>query len=1202
MPSSPALLPIVEQLRRVRARARGILVATASSTLVSVATATMLAVIAIDYLFRLPGWLRGGMLLIGIGAAVYAIQRWIVPALRFRPPLTEVALRLEGSDEGKAAGLHGVLASAIELADHPEPTPAGSWMSQRVVETARQRFGTLRASSILSGRNLRDSGLVAAFCIAAALGVSMMAGSDLTRTGLTRVLAPWSGAQWPKRTAIADATGLEVHPLGTALPLRAVVERTRQAEGQTRITARYRVVGSGDPTRTLVLTGQGIAPDRPGEVYERLIEPAVLAGAGDGDSSILEYWFESDDDRTPPKRIRLIRPPAVLAAEATIEPPGYAAGTPGNFVSGRHDLGGGTDQRAVVGPVLAGSKIDMTLRLNKPVPPPPEEPAEHEAWRHEALAGAEGDLAPSGDRWTLSWLATQSVRMPVRPTDEFGIRAGDDSTFSFDIVEDRPPSATVVEPREDESVLATAKVEVVGEGRDDVGVRHLSLLTQAAKPARGSMGAAPEPVGEPAVATERAFGNGGGGTVMTQSSLRTVIDLASLPGVDLQAGDELWIFAAATDNFELDGRTHAPVRSSPRKLRIIREEDLIQQVRGELSGVRRGAMRLEEEQRDLKRTVQDGAVSADDERRQSGIAQRTQQQGETIQRLQDRLDRNQLRDEALAGLLSDIGSLLREASREAESAASQMEQARARSAEDEDAQLSPGQAESIERAQDQVRDRLAQVAESLDRGEDSWVLSRTLERLAEQQRELQSRTQRAGERTMGKRAQDLTPQERGELQDIAEQQQRLSDAAQRALEQLAERAQQMENVDATQSEAMKRAAERGRQNEVPEKMQEASQNIQQNQTSSAGAQQQEAIEALEQMLQDMNDAQRNRDQALRRILATLMQSLDRLIAEQDAQIAALEAAREGEAFAGLDAPMITLNTNTLAVAETARSDRATASIADIIDRASRSQERAIASLRAAPVEDQKAEEHERESLRLLRLAKAEARKLEQQAEQRETDRKRAELRRAYRDALEEQVAIQGQTEPLIGRAVDRRERMQVRALGERQEALRASLDELRKETGEIDEAGVFSYAHERLDAATGIAGKKLRAGQADRAVSRNQESAIRILHSLMQALDDAAQEDDEFRDEQQDESGGGGGGQSGEQPLIPPFAELKLLRGMQQEAMEVTRAIDEARESAAPEELAAIAEFQRSLHQRADELVQKLQPQQLPAQPGKESP
>jgi hypothetical protein len=362
------------------------------------------------------------------------------------------------------------------------------------------------------------------------------------------------------------------------------------------------------------------------------------------------------------------------------------------------------------------------------------------------------------------------------------------------------------------------------------------------------------------------------------------------------------------------------------------------------------------------------------------------------------------------------------------------------------------------------------------------------------------------------------------------------------------------------------------------------------------------MDALEQMVQDMNDAAKNRDQTLRRNLSDILQSLDRLIATQDAQVAALTAAVEASTFTGLDAAMIELNKNTLDVAERARGDRQTARLAEMIDRAGTNQAQAVSYLRATPVAAEGADKSERESLRLLKLARAEAKKLHDEAAQRDQDRKRRDLRQAYRERLEAQVALKGETDPYIGKAVERRDRMKLRGLGERQDAIRASLDELRTKTKELEDAGVFDLAHTRLSLATTTASKRLSAGQADHPVQRAQESAVSTLKALVQALDDSAKQNDEFSD---DSGGGGGGGCGGnqQQPLIPPLAELRLLRAMQQEAADLTRFVDESKEPSAADELASVGTLQHSLSERAQELMKKVQnPPEGPKQPGRDQP
>jgi hypothetical protein len=1204
------------------------------------ALAAVLASGLLDYIVRLPSWFRVALLLAGLAAAAIGVRRWIVPATRFKPNLTEVALRIERSEEGRAAGLTGLLASGLELADQPETTEPTRGMAAHVIETAVSRFGAFKAANVLSPVRVRHSLLTLSVCIIAAAAIGLVAGVDLFAVGARRVLTPWVSVQWPKRTGVSDAMDQKVHALGTALPLRAAVTRTDRRAGQTRVAARFRVISDAGATeltrvlltgqgRTIALTGDTASPAS-GELFERLIEPAALAPAAQARSAKpaeLEYWFETDDDRSEPRRIKLVEPPSLVSASVNVNPPAYAASgaeaaapNSSDFIRGATELGPGNDQRAVVGPVLAGSSVQLTITLNKPVPTPPswseDESGEAAQTRTEWLASVMPDVEWSptlrasfdGPRWVLAWTADTSVRIPVRPVDQFGLKSPDEAAYSVDVVEDRAPAAAVIDPREDEPVLATAVVELTGEGRDDVGLSSLELSRQMARPAKGSIGAAPEPSGDITTLTSRA--SEPATSLGLQGTIAFALDLSTIEPAP-KPGEEVWITTLATDNYDVNGVRHEAVRSAPRKLRIIKEEDLVEQIRAELSSVRRIAIRLDEEQAALKKAVDQRSVSAEDRGRQAGLTQRISTQSESVNRLSRRAERNKLSDEGLKGLLEDLEELLQGAARDSEQAAARMDAAareQGQQAESEQTtKLEEPQAEQIAKAQESVRDQLERVAQALDRGEDAWLASRNLQRLIQQQRDLKARTERLGEQTMGKRPEDLTPQERAELAEAAEQQNRLSDQTRQTIDQLEQRSKQMQKTDPAQAEAMQKAAERGRQEQVPDKMQEASRNTERNQTSEANRQQEEAIESMEQMAQDMQEAQKDRDARLTRTLADLLQSLERLISDQTEHLTALAAANNQ--YKGLDTPLITLRQNTSDVAEKARADRATAKLAEPIDKAADSQAEAIKHLRAEPVDAEAVEKAENESLRLLRLARDEARKLQDEASKRDQDRKRDELRRVYREVLELQVGVHGDTEPFIGKPVERRDRARVRSIGERQEELRLQLDDLRKKTQELSDAKVFEFAHQRLDDTTGGAAKKLRAATPDKSVSRNQESALRILKSLVEALSDKSMNDDEFRDEAGGEQGGGGGGAGGQQPpLIPPLAELRLLRGMQQEAADVTRSLDESKEA---EDVGRLGNYQDQLAERGRELIKLLEQQQggggperpeQPAEPPAESP
>jgi hypothetical protein len=109
-----------------------------------------------------------------------------------------------------------------------------------------------------------------------------------------------------------------------------------------------------------------------------------------------------------------------------------------------------------------------------------------------------------------------------------------------------------------------------------------------------------------------------------------------------------------------------------------------------------------------------------------------------------------------------------------------------------------------------------------------------------------------------------------------------------------------------------------------------------------------------------------------------------------------------------------------------------------------------------------------------------------------------------------------------------------------------------------------------------------------------------VLGSLVQALRNDPKKDDGLRENESGDDSGGGGGASAKSGLLPPGTELKLLRMMQQEAMERTRAL--AEDPAADQaELQSVSTLQTDLHQRAAELLESLSPPQDAEPPAEEN-
>lgn len=1199
-------------LSRARARARGVLVGSRALDLAAAAVVTGTLLALADYTLRLPSALRGVLLAAGLAALAVAAWRWVRPALFFRPALTSLALRLEQRASDPA--LQGSLASAFELAMDAQTDPA-------VRESMAPRLAAAPQVTLVNPRRFIHASSVLAIATLPAL-FATLATPHLAAIGARRVLTPWASPAWPQRTTLEDATGLAAHPLGVALPLRAAAVTTLRDASRLDVRAGFRIVRAGraGPVREILLNPQGPGEGAPGWRFEGLVEPAWLApgesgASADEEEAQLEYWFEADDARTEPARLALAQPPAVVSAEALVTPPAYAAAylvEGRDPVTGRRELSVSADRRAALGPILAGSTVRLRLAFNKPVPGPGDGPDAQRLLLESAFPGASlpADLSVAFEpaAWQLTFTLREPLALPVVLTDRFGIRSADVAAFRFDTVDDAPPTVAIVEPGQDQAVLPSAVLPVAAEARDDVGLDRLELRAQRQAPEGRSGGGALAPSGEPVALAEVRPAvplADPGAEPATRARASAELQIASL---NAAPGDEVWITGAASDTVESEGARRAPTISAPRRLRIIGEGELLEQLRRELAVVRRAATQIDADQARLMRDAEpadpSGAAEAGQRaaEAQSGLGQRLRAPLELLEEVGRRIEQNRLADEAVREVTQRARELVAQAGRASDDAAQAIRDA-ARAGQ-------PDARQAGRDDQQEVRDSLEGAIEALEQGQEGWLARRSVEKLLEEQRALSGRTAEAASRTAGRSVESLQPAERAELDRLSQEQLDLARRSEQVSQELRQRADRAEAQDQALAEALRRAARQAQEAQLARRQQQASEQIGQNQTGQAARSQEQAGRTLEQMARELERAARRRDAVLSRRLADLVQTLEALIASQQEQIAALAAAAGGADPGGLDAPMRTLHARTLAAAESIAGERAMEPVAELVSAAGDAQAQALVHLRAEPPALDPADTQERLSLQKLTEARDTAVKLQEEAQRRDASRRRAELADSYRAALAEQKALNADTEPLLeqGRAggeLDRRQRLRARELGERQGAVQRSLQELAEKTTELAEAAVFTFAHQRLDESTGAAASALGAGSAGRDVARNQAAAVTVLAGLVEAL--GSQEDDNpFREEEQ--SGGGGGqGQGGQQapPLVPELAELRLLRLMQQEAAQRTRDVAAlgAGDADAQAEARAVAALQRALSRQAEALLEKLQrPESPPLRPGVPGP
>ncbi len=1178
---------LAEMLGGLRLRARRVLVLRALGLVVAVSVGGVVALVLMDYVLRLPWGLRVVLLAAGLTGLTWCVRAWLARALGFRPSLTTMALRVEEAHAAQGSpGLGGELASALELegawAEQGETgtEPALTQSLRRsAVERATAAARQVRVESLIRSEPARRGLMAGAGASAVAL-VLIVLSPSLAAIGAQRLFLPWSDVQWPKRTGVVAMGEDGVHPAGEPVVLRALLTSTNRGLGQSEVDVELRVVrdGKADAWRMLPMASQRRegSIDREGElitgeVYERLTETPQLER-----EAVLEYRFVSADDRSESRELRLVPRPRLVGVEVDAALPAYAerAGVAG-FLSGEAlALDASERVMGASSPVLAGSDVVVSLRFNKPLPRWIDAAALAEEQLGDA-GFAEGlERVGDGGVWRVSLKPEAQVAMTIEPRDEHGLTPPSPSVLRLEVVQDEPPAVAINEPARDEAVVRSAVVEIAGEGRDDIGLNALWLAAVRAATDGESVGAEAQAIGEE---TELARVDAEG------ADAEQVATELSIQSLGAEPGDEVWVWALATDVYEADGQLRPATRSAKRVLRVIEVTELEEQIRGELSAVRRAAMRLEGQQRELQESVEQRAATQREAAQQDALTRRIEAQQGALDRLAERIERNRLGDGPLRGLVEDAAAIAREASASSDEARRSLAEAADEQGQTEASQQAQQEAaEQAEQAQDEVRAALSDLVAALDRGEDAWVARRSVERLLEEQRSIAEDTARLGERTAGRTVDQLTPAERTELERILERQQRAAEAAGEAIEELDRRADQLSGRDPAQASALRDAASTGRRSQVQQQQENAAEAVGQNQTAQAGANQQQAIEALEEMLENIDDADARRDEVLQRVLASLIESIDALISQQQTEIRRLEQAEE-DAIPALDEGMIRLDANTLAVIAMAReAPGETGRLVSHLESAREAQIDAIGALRAG--NGKMAGRREATSLEQLHQAKAEAERLQEEAQQREQDRRLEELQGAYRELLERQVVLQSEVDEFVDEELTRRQRARVRGLGEQQWTLGEDLTAVRETNDDLEATTVFTLALDRIDAASAAAAESLRRGVADRSVQRSQATVARLLRSMLDALEQERPEQDEFGEGAQ--QGGGGGAGGGEQPLVPPIAELKLLRAMQIEAAAWTRAIDEEGASAA--ELSELTTLQQDLADRGRTLIEQM--------------
>jgi hypothetical protein len=289
----------------------------------------------------------------------------------------------------------------------------------------------------------------------------------------------------------------------------------------------------------------------------------------------------------------------------------------------------------------------------------------------------------------------------------------------------------------------------------------------------------------------------------------------------------------------------------------------------------------------------------------------------------------------------------------------------------------------------------------------------------------------------------------------------------------------------------------------------------------------------------------------------------------------------------------TLSLNASSVADDGRAAGPSAQrVVRLIERGAEAEGRAASALSTATPQIALGHESLVRATALFQEALELVRQQEKKNDEQERQQRAKELAQAYKNLCDREEGLLTATATLVNKVGDRRVLVESRRLGVDQESIRQEISAISEGSPDVQKSPTFTEATTlALDAATRAA-SDLRSGPPTPATVEMEKEVMEILRGLVNALSEAAKKsDDPFADPSENAGGGdgagGGGGGEEEKPLIPPLAELKVIRSLQQRIYERTKAIESTQMPI--DALNGLSQRQDSIAKIADDLRKELE-------------
>jgi hypothetical protein len=1207
---APTLL--IESLETVRRRVRWLTVLFGVGIVAAAAVGLLLTTVLTDYLLNLHAMPRLLLITLALCGEGYVLWHWIIKSILSRLTLMDVAGRVEKT----FPQYQDRLRSTVDILGGNK-FPGSEIMKQRVVSEATRLTQSLDLTRVVVARPVWYSGSAGVLALLVLALLISTVGPQYRRIAMDRLFTPFRSVEWPKSVNIEMLGKIPARvSVGQRVDVNIRLSKGDKASRKALIHYQYgNQAGTqfGPEEQEFMVRGDD-------GVYHAAIDartPVGITGA-DAGMGTLKIWMDSGDDRVDLKPVMVVQRLALSRVEALITAPPYAKLPPVrvNLLQNPARL-------------TFGSKIQLTAQFNKDLDH--NHPISVEYIADKAAKPPFKWDAPVGNTITASVDATDTFRFHLHATDIDGLSNPAAEELEFDVVPDVNPTIVIENPRRNEDRTPNAVIPMQMMAEDDFGITTLKLVVdRLGDKKHWEIPLVANSAALPGTQWERVDSN----SELQRFKADYSWDLGKLMDPTakdaLKSGDVLEYAAVVTDNFELNGKTHAPVTSGKLRLTIISQDeadakatDLLTTVAEQTAAVKQAQLNTQKQTQQLakdlankpaNKSAMDKADQTAADRlagQQSTLAAQAKSLATKLAELQARMEENKSTNQELKDTTRDVKDLLNSAAENPmKNAAGDINNARQEPARDQrDHDLSDAQQSQAKAADDlqKALDRLGPI------GKFSQSIENVSKLLADQQK-LSADTADAGKKTLGKTADQLSPEEKKKLDDLAREQADLSDRAQKMMDQLARDSEKLTKSDPAGAKAMSDAAQTGTQQNVPGNQKKAADATKQNQQSQAQSSQKQAELGLQMMLADLKEAQKHKLDELAKKLAELQQqvailirqqagyNLDNLNLQAGNQINRLPSGTKLDLFTESERdPTLPLapvelgflsssqeqtERNTRDIAKAAEDLPDGAQPADHLTQAADKMERAIVYLR-----DSKLPEAYNPPQTDALAALLEAKKLidaqKKKADKKQDDQKREEIRQQYMALLAAQNEVNIRTTAIDATHRDEDGNLPREALvklgqlpGEQGKVAdtAAKMDEDLATLGSI----VYSYANKDIIKNMNEVKELLGKQNTGVLTQAEEKQVVAQLEAMIRDLQPKPEES-EFAQESDPKGGGGGGGK---QPSMPTEAELRLIKDLQIAENGLTQTIA-AQAKPEKSDMTALAVRQGDLRGLLDRLIQK---------------